>query len=117
LVETGDVQGARTYVKVVEARWPDDERVRHWARVLAPPRVIGTSPATGRRLDTEYAWLRDHAREHPGCWLLLRGDRLIAADPDVRVVREAGRKDGARHPLLWYQALEPADETFYFAGQ
>jgi hypothetical protein len=38
LLEIGDVEGARSFVKELEGRWPESERVRHYVRVLAPPR-------------------------------------------------------------------------------
>jgi len=102
LVELSDVEGARAFVKEVETQWPDDDRVRQWARVLAPPRVISTGPASGRTLLREKEWLKCHAREYPGCWLALDGPRLIAANPDLNVVRIAAVEDGAEDPLFHF---------------
>jgi hypothetical protein len=45
----GDVPTARQFVKQLEVRWPDPDRVRYYARVLAPPRTVShqarTTPA------------------------------------------------------------------------
>jgi hypothetical protein len=109
-VSNSRVPEARAMVKELEARWPESKRVQYWARVLAPPVVI---PTTGpdprsRPRDRERAWLREHGHEHPGCWLAVYEDRLIAADPDLGVVLpEARRTLGDRAALLHYQPGEP----------
>jgi hypothetical protein len=106
LVERSDVEGARTFVKELEELWPDSEPVRHWARVLAPPvaRVVTGMPP--RSFEPEYAWLKEHGRGYPGCWLAVLGDQLIAADPDPRVViRSIRETPGAKGALLHYQPL------------
>ena len=103
LVEQSDVEGARAFVREVETAWPEDERVRYWARVLAPPRVVRTGPATGRPRKQEFAWLREHAAEYPGCWIALEGDRLLTADPDLKKVRAVVRQSGVRDALLHFQ--------------
>lgn len=103
LVESSDVEGARAYVRLLEAQWPNEPRVRQWAKVLAPPRVIGRRAGTGSSLAPEKPWIRAHAREYPGCWIALDGDRLLAADPDLDVVIEAVQSDGAVDPLLHFQ--------------
>jgi hypothetical protein len=103
LVEEGDVEGARTLARELAAAWPEDRRVQHWARVLAPPRVLGTSPASGCNLPAEHEWLRAHAAEYPGCWIAVQEGRLIAASPDLKQVRKAAAEAGAVDPLLWFQ--------------
>jgi hypothetical protein len=101
MVEHEDVEGARAFVKELEHRWPDSARVRHWARVLAPPVARRVPGSTGRSLDRERAWLREHGHEYPGCWLAVLGDRLIAADPDIGVVIQTIRSTpGAEDALL-----------------
>src|SRR5207253_1001447 len=40
LVEESDVEGARAFVKVLQAKWPESNQVAHWAQVLAPPRTL-----------------------------------------------------------------------------
>lgn len=104
----GRVPEAREAVKVLEARWPEDPRVQYWARVLAP-RVTPTPEAHRHRrpIDRERAWLKQHAREYPGCWLAVYEDRLIAADPDFEVVLSEARKSlGEGKAFLHYQPGE-----------
>jgi hypothetical protein len=103
-LEESDIEGARAFVKELEQRWPDSEMVRHFVRVLAPPEVRVLPGVRIRRLDRENAWLREHAREYPGCWLAIRGDRLVAADPDLggglATVRQAPETE---EPIHFYQ--------------
>ena len=104
MVEHEDVEGARACVKELEKRWPDSDRVRYWAQVLAPPVARRVPGPPGRSLDRERTWLREHGHEYPGCWLAILEDRLIAADPDVRVVLKAIRTtSGAEDALLHFR--------------
>jgi hypothetical protein len=103
LLEESDVEGARTLSRELDRRWPDDKRVRYWARVLAPPVATVSKGKRLRRLDPEIAWLRAHAGEYPGCWLAVFGDRLIAADPDLAVVMRTVRETpGAQAAVLHF---------------
>jgi hypothetical protein len=104
LVEQSDVEGARALVRELEACWPEAERVRHWAQVLAPPTVTLRPGERSRSLDRERAWLRQHAREYPGCWLAVYEDRLIAAKPDlVSVLAEVRQAIGDEGALLHFE--------------
>jgi hypothetical protein len=104
LLARSDVEGARAWVKDLEQRWPQNERVRHYAQVLAPPTVRAVPKTLGRSLDLERAWLREHAREYPGCWIAVLEDRLIAADPDLGIVLAAARQSpDPRHTLIHFQ--------------
>jgi hypothetical protein len=100
LLEQEDIEGARRYVQELERHWPDSERVRHHARTLAPPtvRLRPDLPNISRRL--EHAWLRQHAHAYPNQWLAVLGDRLVAADPDVRVVIATVRQNPDTHGAL-----------------
>ena len=95
---------ARRLVKELEQRWPEAERVRHYARVLEPPKVRMRPDLPARSSEREIKWLEEHGREHPGCWLAIHEDRLIAADPDRRVVVvRAEQALGEETYLLFHQ--------------
>src|SRR2546425_8506042 len=79
MVEHEDVEGARAFVKDLEQRWPDSSRVQYWARVLAPPVAHRVPGPPGRSFAREHAWIREHGREYPGCWLAVIEDRLLDA--------------------------------------
>jgi hypothetical protein len=104
MVEHEDVEGARAFVKELEQRWPDSHRVRHWASVLAPPVARRVPGPPGRSLAREHAWIREHGREHPGCWLAVLEDRLLDADPHLGALLARLREiPGGREALLHLQ--------------
>jgi hypothetical protein len=105
-VSGGRIEKARAAIQDLAALWPDSARVQYWARVLAPPTAAaapGPDPRSGP-LEHERAWLKEHAREYPGCWLAVYEDRLIAADPDLEVVlAAAGQCPEGEHALLYQE--------------
>lgn len=103
LIENHQVDEARRFVEELSARWPGSEHVAKWRRVLAPPEVLGTSPGANKSREAERGWLAAHAKEHPGCWMALEGDRLIAVDSDLAVVRAALKAAGLTAVLLHFQ--------------
>lgn len=106
LVETSRIDEARALVDDLAVKWPDSPSVQHWHRVLQPPRVIDVSGSPGPRRDREFAWIRAHAREHPGCWLAVHGDRLIAAGADRSKVVAAARAElGDEAALLFFEPV------------
>jgi hypothetical protein len=111
LLEADAVPEARAWVRELQARWPDAERVSHWARVLEPPRSWVERGKGMRALHQERVWLREHAHEYPGCWLAVYKDRLIAADADFRKVVAATRQTiGNEKALLHFQPRQPDRE-------
>ena len=104
----GDVKAARALVKELEQRGPDSAWVRHYARVLARPTPSMRAAEPGPSHDREYAWLREHGHEYPGCWIAVFEDGLVAADADFAVVLSAvrGTPDGER-ALLYFQPGAP----------
>jgi Family of unknown function (DUF5678) len=107
-LEEGDVEGARSLIQEIGQRWPDAEDVRYWLRVLAPAKVKVRHGERGRPLGPERAWLREHAHEHPGCWLAIHGDELVAADRDLEAVLKRVRQTpGAENALLYFQPVDP----------
>ena len=95
---------ARRFVKELEQRWPEVERVQHYARMLEPPKVRMRPDIPARSSEPEWKWLEEHAREYPGCWLAIHDGRLIAADPDRRtVIARAEQALGEETYLLFHQ--------------
>ena len=57
------------------------------------------------------SWMAAHKAEHPGQWVALDGDRLIAAGETEREVANAAKSDGAYLPLIVY-IPHPEEPTF-----
>jgi len=68
--------------------------------VFAPP-VVKPVPIQDRARDAEYAWLREHAQEYRGQWVVLDGSELVASGPRLRDVRQQlTAADRERDPLF-----------------
>ena len=104
LLDDGRIDAARRFVKELEPRWPESERVRHYAHVLAPPVARRRPNIKPRSFTREWEWLDQHGHEYPGCWLAIYEDRLVAADPDRQVaVAKAREVLGPEGALLYHQ--------------
>ena len=109
LLEQDDIEGARRYVRELEQRWPESERVRHHARTLAPPTVRLRPDIKAVNRDRERAWLRAHAHEYPGCWIAVLGDQLVASDREFKVVVSRMKQDPAlQGAILYFAGRDPA---------
>jgi hypothetical protein len=106
LLSCGKVEEARRCARELVERWPNSDLVRRFARVLAPPvaRVVpGRKGLSREQTEKESTWLREHAREYPGCWVVLDGDQLIAAHPRLRsAIEEADRRASSERGSLHY---------------
>jgi len=108
LLEGVRIGEARRFVKELQQRWPESERVRHYAHVLQPPKVRSRPDIPARSSEREWKWLQEHGHEYPGCWLAIYEDRLIAADPDRRVVTAKARQELRGEPFfLFHQPGSP----------
>jgi hypothetical protein len=104
LLTAADVPEARRFVKELEERWPEAERVRHYAHVLQPPKVRMRPDIPARSSEREWKWLEEHGREYPGCWLAIYEDQLIAFGPDRQVVTaQAEQVLGEETYLIFHQ--------------
>jgi hypothetical protein len=109
LLERERIDEARRYVKELEQRWPDAERVQHYAHVLAPPVAQSRPDLKTRSMHRELAWVREHAHEYPGCWLSVFEDQLVAADPDLQVVLAKTREALGHADVLAVRAPKRSD--------
>jgi hypothetical protein len=109
LVSADDIPAAQAATARALECWPDDPNVRHWRRVLLDPPNVRLGVAGGTTTGAEIAWIREHGASHPGCWLAVKGCRLIAADPDYRVVRAAVAAAPENAGALYYHQPRPED--------
>ena len=84
--EGGRVETARALSRSLAARYPENEAIQRWAWVIAPPRVIGTSPASGGGTAGIKEWLKAHHAEYPGKWVALRGGELLAVEDSQQML-------------------------------
>ena len=104
MVEQGNVEGGRLLAETLSREWPHSEEMLHFARVLAPPEVLAREGERGRTLQRERAWLKEHAHEHPGEWLAVYEEALLASSADLERVLAAVRASApGGEPLLHFQ--------------
>lgn len=110
LVEEHKVEEARRLAPELAAKWPDSPEIQHMVRVLEPPRILPNKPGPkGRDFGEDFAWIKEHAHEYPGCWIALYKGRLIAANPSrARVVEAVRASLNAREELALLH-FQPTD--------
>lgn len=74
-----------------------------------PPTANGKPPWREQedRAMLSMEWIRQHRKEYGGQWVVLDGDRLIAAGNDILALKAAKEADGARS--TFFDFVEPAD--------
>jgi hypothetical protein len=106
MLERGQVEEARRFANELQQRWPESDRARVLARVIAPPTTRIRPETRSKRLDRERAWLREHSHEYPGRWLAVSEGRLIAADPSLHEVLAEVRKTVGEENVLLHREGE-----------
>jgi hypothetical protein len=71
---------ARRLARLGAEAYPENEVLRNYERVLAPPRVVETGTRTGRDFSKSMRWLAAHSHEYVGQWLALRNGELLRTD-------------------------------------
>lgn len=78
LVEQERIGAARALVDEAVAKGVQEEKLAGWQRVLAPAKILGTSPADEPDRTPDFQWLKDHSRSYRGQWVALFGGKLLA---------------------------------------
>jgi len=83
-------------------------RAENQRRTEAIDREVKALRQGGMRVGATGAWLRDHAHEHPGCWLAVVDGTLVGAAPEISEVVAALKE----HPrggdaLLHFEPIRP----------
>lgn len=109
LIESSQVEEARKLAPILAERWPESKVMQHFAKVLDPPKVIRSDRKypPGRPLDEDRAWVRDHGREYPGCWIITLGYRLLAADPDFQVAQQKAASIVNPQEVMCFASRQP----------
>jgi hypothetical protein len=54
----------------------------------------------------EWAWIAEHGEQYRGQWVMVRHDKLLAADRDIRALLRRVPKEEAADAVLWYLETE-----------
>lgn len=64
---------------------------------------------SARDLSSSRDWLSKHAREYPGCWIAVLGNKLLIADPSIdSVMAEVKERNAEGSAVVYFQ---PADKS------
>ena len=105
---------AREFAAKAAAHFPESERLQKIVRLIAPPRVKPSPPLERIDRRPDYAWLKAHATEYRGEWLVLGHGRLWGHSPSLREAEAQAREAGLEQRFLIYWV--PDQNLFYFGG-
>jgi hypothetical protein len=87
LIEVDRVPAARRLLESVPLSSSGHPAIVTLRAVLAPP-VVRTAEKRGADRRPEYDWLSAEGAKYRGNWVALEGNRLLAAAPTLRELRE-----------------------------
>lgn len=109
LMNTGRMKEARVLIQELAVKYPDHERIQHYAVVIAPPkaRSIPKEEAEAMGLKPHPQAMKlisQEAHKHPGCWLAASDEGELLTDPSLKDLMETlrAREDGQEF-VLWYE--------------
>jgi hypothetical protein len=67
--------------------FPNDKRMEKWAIVLAPAKIVGTRPASGKAigLEASHRWFQqNNASQYKGQWIAVHHGEFLGAAPTLK---------------------------------
>ena len=81
--------------------FPDDPELVNIARILAPPKIIGRTPADPP-IKLNRAWLARHRKQYRGKWVAIKEGKLVAfADEPAELKKKVGDLRGHLVTKVW----------------
>jgi hypothetical protein len=105
LVEQDRVQGARRLLAEALEQGAEEHEpeLLKWQRVLGPAKFLGFSSELEPDRTPEFTWLREHAKDYSGQWVILAADQLLAHSVDLKEALAVIKNlKTSRRPLLHY---------------
>ncbi|MEP7339979.1 MAG: hypothetical protein ABI977_19730 [Acidobacteriota bacterium] len=95
-LEVGAYLLSREVSTLAANRYSENAELQKYARILAPAKVIGSSPATGQSIEVNRNWMKSHGAEYRGQWVaILDGQLLGAAKSLDELIATVGRRKDA----------------------
>ena len=86
-LEREDTKTAQQLAHAAVEHYPDDEELKKYAYVLAPPMItFGNPPNSDRRMNRE--WLMTNFVKYRGRWVALRGGQLLADSSSLKELKD-----------------------------
>jgi hypothetical protein len=99
------VETARELAQHGRKLFPDHERLRQVATVLAPPILLGTRPSQPIGLDASQQWLKKHAMLYNGQWVAVRSGTFLGSAPTLRELYERIGAEGKTASVIVVKVL------------
>lgn len=66
--------------------FPNDKKIEQLAIVLAPPKIIGTRPASASviGLEASHRWFQNNSSQHKGQWIAIFNGELLGVAPTLK---------------------------------
>lgn len=94
---------ARSAADRCARRFPDDVRLERIKRLTAPPRIVPSPNIERIPRRADFDWLKEHAVEYPGEWLVLSRGKLWGHAATLDAAQEQANEAGlAERPLLYH---------------
>jgi len=77
-VEREEVGAARRVLAEALQAGSTEPRLANWERLLAPGKVLGTSPALDSDRSAEFGWLAEHGKKYRREWVAVLGPQMLA---------------------------------------
>jgi hypothetical protein len=101
------VRRARELVNEFAERFPESERLRKLADIIRPPRIVPSPPLERIDRRPDFEWLKRHATEYRGEWLVLGHGRLWGHAPSLEQALEQARQAGLDQRPFVYRVTQP----------
>jgi hypothetical protein len=103
LIEQDRVAGARRLLAEALERGAQEKDLPLLQRVLGPARFLGFSNELEPDRTPEFTWLREHAKDYRGQWVILAEDQLLSHSADLQEAYAVVKSlKTSRRPLLYY---------------
>jgi hypothetical protein len=102
-VEREEVGAARRVLTEALREGSDEPGLADWERLLAPGKVLGTSPPSESDFETDFRCLEGLARDYKGQWVaVFKGELLAHAKSYEELRAKLSQKAPQARPLVYF---------------
>lgn len=95
LVKTSQMDRARELVSTASDLFPADDDIKRWHRILSPPKTTRiTLPTDAEKRREEFNWLKEHAQDFRGKWVVISGSELKGVADRLQEALKMARNKG-----------------------
>jgi hypothetical protein len=96
---------ARHLIERGKRLFPNEQRFRQIAAVLAPPVILGARQSRLTGLKESQQWLREHASEYRNQWVAVKAGKFLGAAPTLKNLHERIGPEGKMPDTITVKVL------------